>query len=85
VVQPHEYVRPSQVGLPGGSTVMVTADHPFYVDAGAVRAQAGWVEAGHLLAEDRLRVAKRRVVEMCWVLGCGTMGAEWRESGSALC
>ena len=45
----------ARVALSDGSAVTVTADHPFYVDAGAVRKAAGWVQAGDLRAGDRLR------------------------------
>lgn len=43
------------VALGDGSTIRATADHPFYVDAGGRRAEAGWVPAGQLLPGDRLR------------------------------
>ena len=50
----------ASVGLSDGSGVTVTADHPFYVDASAVRKQAGWVQAGDLRVGDRLRDASGR-------------------------
>ena len=34
------------VDLHDGSTIKATGDHPFYVDASAVRAHAGWVHSG---------------------------------------
>ena len=52
----------AQVNLSDGSGVTVTADHPFYVDASAVRKQAGWVQAGDLRVGDRLRNASGRDV-----------------------
>jgi len=52
----------ARVALSDGSAVTVTADHPFYVDAGAVRKAAGWVQAGDLRVGDRLRDASGRDV-----------------------
>lgn len=52
----------AQVSLNDGSGVTVTADHPFYVDASAVRQQPGWVQAGDLRVGDRLRDASGRDV-----------------------
>ena len=52
----------ARVALSDGSAVTVTADHPFYVDASAVRTQAGWVQAGDLRVGDRLRNASGRDV-----------------------
>ena len=52
----------ASVGLSDGSAVTVTADHPFYVDASAVRKEAGWVQAGDLRVGDRLRDASGRDV-----------------------
>jgi len=54
----------ARVALSDGSGVTVTADHPFYVDASAVRTQAGWVQAGDLRAGDRLRDASGRDVSV---------------------
>ena len=45
------------VGLSDGSTLKVTTNHPFFVDASAVRAGAGWMQAGDLRLGDRLRTA----------------------------
>ena len=57
----------ASVGLSDGSGVTVTADHPFYVDASAVRKQAGWVQAGDLRVGDRLRDASGRDVSVVGV------------------
>jgi len=43
------------VDLSDGSAITVTADHPFWVDAGAQLAGAGWFAAGRLQAGDELR------------------------------
>ncbi len=43
------------VDLSDGSAITVTADHPFWVDAGAQLAGAGWFAAGSLQAGDELR------------------------------
>jgi len=45
------------VDLSDGSAITVTADHPFWVDAGAQLAGAGWFAAGRLQAGDELRMA----------------------------
>jgi len=45
------------VDLSDGSAITVTADHPFWVDAGARLAGAGWFAAGRLRAGDELRTA----------------------------
>jgi len=45
------------VDLSDGSAITVTADHPFWVDAGAQLAGAGWFAAGSLQAGDELRTA----------------------------
>ncbi len=45
------------VAMSDGSSLKVTTNHPFYVDASAVRAQAGWVQAGDLRLGDRVRTA----------------------------
>jgi len=45
------------VDLSDGSAITVTADHPFWVDAGAQLAGAGWFAAGRLQAGDELRTA----------------------------
>jgi hypothetical protein len=44
-----------QLDLADGSSLKVTANHPFYVDAGPVRTAAGWMYAGDLRVGDRLR------------------------------
>jgi len=43
------------VDLSDGSAITVTADHPFWVDAGAQLAGAGWFAAGRLQAGDEVR------------------------------
>jgi len=43
------------VDLSDGSAITVTADHPFWVDADAQLAGAGWFAAGSLQAGDELR------------------------------
>ena len=58
----HPVSELARVDLSDGSAVTVTADHPFYVDASAVRTQAGWVQAGDLRVGDRLRDASGRDV-----------------------
>ena len=58
----HPVSELAKVELCDGSAVTVTADHPFYVDAGAVRKEAGWVQAGDLRVGDRLRDASGRDV-----------------------
>ena len=50
------------VGLSDGSTVRVTANHPFWVDSGAALAAPGWLPAGELRAGDRLRTEDGRDV-----------------------
>jgi len=45
------------VDLSDGSAITVTAAHPFWVDAGAQLAGAGWFAAGRLRAGDELRTA----------------------------
>jgi len=45
------------VDLSDGSAITVTADHPFWVDAGAQLAGAGWFAAGNLRTGDELRTA----------------------------
>ena len=57
----------ARISLSDGSGVTVTADHPFYVDASAVRTQAGWVQAGDLRVGDRLRDASGRDVSVTGV------------------
>ncbi len=46
-----------QVSMSDGSSLKVTTNHPFYVDASAVRGQAGWVQAGDLRVGDHVRTA----------------------------
>ncbi len=48
------------VQLSDGSAITVTADHPFWVDSGALFTGPGWLAAGHLLPGDRLRTASGR-------------------------
>jgi len=43
--------------LSDGEAITVTADHPFYVDRGALLGKAGWLHAGDLWPGDRLRTA----------------------------
>jgi len=43
--------------LSDGEAITVTADHPFYVDRGALLTTAGWLHAGDLWPGDRLRTA----------------------------
>jgi len=50
------------VGLSDGSTVRVTANHPFWVDSGAALAAPGWLPAGDLRTGDRLRTEDGRDV-----------------------
>ena len=50
------------VGLSDGSTVRVTANHPFWVDSGAALAAPGWLPAGEVRAGDRLRTEDGRDV-----------------------
>jgi len=45
------------VDLSDGEAITVTADHPFYVDKGALLGKAGWLHAGDLWPGDRLRTA----------------------------
>jgi len=45
------------VDLSDGEAITVTADHPFYVDRGALLGKAGWLHAGDLWPGDRLRTA----------------------------
>jgi len=45
------------VDLSDGSAITVTADHPFWVDAGARLGGPGWFAAGRLQAGDELRTA----------------------------
>jgi len=45
------------VELSDGTTLKVTADHPFWVDGGDHLAHAGWLHAEHLRPGDRLRTA----------------------------
>jgi len=45
------------VDLSDGSAITATADHPFWVDAGALFAGHNWLAAGDLLPGDRLRTA----------------------------
>jgi len=46
------------VELSDGTTLKVTADHPFWVDSGDHLAHSGWLHAEHLRPGDRLRTAK---------------------------
>jgi len=46
------------VQLSDGSAITVTADHPFWVDGGALFKGPGWLTAGQLLPGDRLRTAR---------------------------
>jgi len=50
------------VELSDGTTLKVTADHPFWVDGGDHLARAGWLHAEHLRPGDRLRTAKGKDV-----------------------
>jgi len=50
------------VELSDGTTLKVTADHPFWVDSGDHLARAGWLHAEHLRPGDRLRTAKGKNV-----------------------
>jgi hypothetical protein len=43
--------------LSDGSTIKVTANHPFYVDAGPGVTHSDWVEAGKMQVGDKLRSA----------------------------
>ncbi len=45
------------VDLSDGSAITATADHPFWVDTGALFAGHNWLAAGDLLAGDQLRTA----------------------------
>jgi len=45
------------VELSDGTTLKVTADHPFWVDSGDHLAHSGWLHAEHLRPGDRLRTA----------------------------
>jgi len=54
----HDPVSPLiAVDLSDGSAITVTADHPFWVDAGAQLAGPGWFAAGSLRMGDALRTA----------------------------
>jgi len=46
--------------LSDGEAITVTADHPFYVDKGALLGKAGWLHAGDLMPGDRPRTAGGR-------------------------
>ena len=46
------------VQLSDGSAITVTADHPFWVDSGALFTGPNWLAAGQLLPGDRLRTAQ---------------------------
>jgi len=46
------------VQLSDGSAITVTADHPFWVDSGAIFKGPNWLAAGQLLPGDRLRTAQ---------------------------
>jgi len=48
------------VELSDGTTLKVTADHPFWVDSGDHLTRAGWLHTEHLRPGDRLRTAKGR-------------------------
>jgi len=50
------------VELSDGTTLKVTADHPFWVNSGAHLAHSGWLHAEHLRPGDRLRTAKGKDV-----------------------
>ena len=55
-----------------GSAITVTADHPFWVDAGVGLTQAGWLAAGRLHIGDVLRTVSGlgvMVVELRWQAG----------------
>jgi len=52
------------VDLADGAAITVTADHPFYVDAGRALTGPGWLHAGDLRPGDRLRTADGRGVVM---------------------
>ena len=45
------------LSLSDGETITVTADHPFYVDGGALLHGRGWLQAGQLWPGDHLRTA----------------------------
>ena len=60
----HPVSELARVSLNDGSTVTVTADHPFYVDSSAGRKEAAWVQAGDLRVGDRLRGASGRDVSV---------------------
>jgi len=60
----HPMSELARVSLSDGSTVAVTADHPFYVDASVVRKEASWVQAGDLRVGDRLRSSSGRDVSV---------------------
>jgi len=48
------------VDLSDGGAITVTADHPFWIDAGAHLSGPGWLPAGQLRAGDKLRTADGR-------------------------
>jgi len=50
------------VDLSDGSAITATADHPFWVDTGALFAGHNWLAAGDLLAGDQLRMASGKDV-----------------------
>jgi len=45
------------LALSDGGAITVTADHPFWVDAGNLLLTPGWLHAGQLRVDDRLRTA----------------------------
>jgi len=45
------------LALSDGGVITVTADHPFWVDAGHLLLTSGWLHAGQLRVGDRLRTA----------------------------
>src|SRR5258708_6090987 len=59
-----------QVSLSEGSSLQVTTKHPFYVDASAVRAQAGQVQADDLRVNDPLDIANGKMLAS---RSCATM------------
>lgn len=52
------------VDLSDGSSIAVTADHPFWVDRGILLAKPGWIPAGELRFGDELRTARGGVASV---------------------
>jgi len=57
------------VDLSDGSAITVTADHPFWVDAGPTHVTPSWVQAGNLRPQDLLRTVNGNDVHV--------MGLRW--------